>query len=235
MDSGGCHLHTFSQIVFPVLRGAVRFDVEGSAAVVSGNLMAVLPAGHTHRYEPSPGCKVPVMDVTDADLGEDRVPPLLRDKRFHVIAIEPWLWRLFRLLSAEIEGNARRSREAGLVALTGLQLIQPNVGHCATPGCHWRVARVAQAMAEQPNRRSVADWASAAALSQSQFHALFRAMVGQSPKQFQVSKLLDRAADRLVTTRDPVSVIAHELGYQDVSSFNRLFRRHFGTTPTGFR
>lgn len=74
-----------------------------------------------------------------------------------------------------------------------------------------------------------------AGLGQSQFHALFRATTGQSPKQFRLRKLLDRAVDRLIGTSEPVSTIAYDLGYQDVSSFNRLFKRRFGVTPSEFR
>jgi AraC-like DNA-binding protein len=77
--------------------------------------------------------------------------------------------------------------------------------------------------------------ARSAGLGQSQFHALFRATTGQSPKQFQLRKLLDCAVDRLVGTTDPISEIAYALGYQNVSSFNRLFRQRFGVTPSEFR
>jgi AraC-like DNA-binding protein len=77
--------------------------------------------------------------------------------------------------------------------------------------------------------------ARSAGLGQSQSHALFRATTGQSPKQFRLRKLLDRAVDRLVTTSDPISEIAYGLGYQNVSSFNRLFRQRFGVTPSDFR
>jgi AraC-like DNA-binding protein len=81
----------------------------------------------------------------------------------------------------------------------------------------------------------VAEMARSAGLGQSQFHALFRATTGQSPKQYRLSQLLDRAVDRLVASSDPISEIAYSLGYQNVSSFNRLFRRRFGVTPSEFR
>jgi AraC-like DNA-binding protein len=32
-----------------------------------------------------------------------------------------------------------------------------------------------------------------------------------------------------------VSEIAYSLGYENVSSFNRLFKRRFGVTPSEFR
>lgn len=79
------------------------------------------------------------------------------------------------------------------------------------------------------------DMARMARLGQSQFHALFRATTGQSPKQYHLQRKLDRAVERLIGTSDPVSEIAYSLGYENVSSFNRLFKRRFGVTPSGFR
>jgi AraC-like DNA-binding protein len=86
-----------------------------------------------------------------------------------------------------------------------------------------------------PGDATVAEMARAAGLGQSHFHALFRATIGQSPKQYRLRKLLDHAVDRLIITSDPISEIAYDLGYQNVSSFNRLFRQRFGVTPSEFR
>ena len=77
--------------------------------------------------------------------------------------------------------------------------------------------------------------AKAAGLGQSRFHELFRATMGQSPRQAQLTRLFDEAADRLATTALPISEIAYGLGYQNASSFNRQFRRRFGLTPSEFR
>ena len=77
--------------------------------------------------------------------------------------------------------------------------------------------------------------ARAAGLGQSQFHALFRATTGRSPKQAQLDRLFEDAVERLVNTSAPISEIAYRLGYQNASSFNRQFRRRFGLTPSEFR
>lgn len=231
---GGRHVHPFSQILFPV-RGAMQLDIEGMSTVLSGQRVAVVPPEHAHLFEPSRDCKLLVMDVVGGDLAKGRVPRLLRDGKPHILSVEPWLWRLFQLLAQEVDGDARRARDAAEIAMTGLQLIDPEADAQPAPTSKRRLLRVVQSMRDMPGQRSVAELASDAALSQSQFHALFRAMAGQSPKQFQLQKLLDRAVDRLINSADPISVIAQALGYENVSSFNRIFKRHFGTTPTGFR
>lgn len=231
---GGRHVHAFSQILFPV-RGAMQLDIEGVSTVLSGHRVAVVPPEHAHLFEPSADCSLLVLDVIGSELARNRVPRLLQDDKPHVLAVETWLWRLFELLAQEVSDDARRAPGAAELAMTGLQLIDPAARVQPLHSRNRRLVRVVQSLCDEPRQRTVAELASDAALSQSQFHALFRAMVGRSPKQFQLQQLLDQAVDKLINTADPVSVIAHQLGYENVSSFNRIFKRHFGTTPTGFR
>ncbi len=65
--------------------------------------------------------------------------------------------------------------------------------------------------------------------------ALFKATTGRSPRQLQIDERLDAAIEHIVTTSDPISEIAYALGYQNVSSFIRLFKRRLGLAPTEFR
>jgi AraC-like DNA-binding protein len=91
------------------------------------------------------------------------------------------------------------------------------------------------AVAHEGGAANVAEMAKTAGLGQSRFHALFRATTGQSPKQAQLTRLFDTAAEELVATALPVAEIAYALGYQNASSFNRQFKRRFGLTPSEFR
>ena len=171
-----------------------------------------------------------VLDIEAAPLSEDTLPGVLTDHSRIVTRIDPFLWRLFSQLGAEVEADPKRAGDVTRLALTGLQLVRPIP---STPLVSADNRILAATKAQAPT--SVAEMARKAGLSQSQFHALFRATTGRSPKQFHLRKLLDRAVDRLVTTSDPISEIAYGLGYQNVSSFNRLFRRRFGMTPSEFR
>jgi AraC-like DNA-binding protein len=219
---GDRHLHDYSQILFP-LQGSMQIAIEGRCDVVSSSAIAVVPERHEHDFEPSRDCCMLVLNVAAAAL-PDTLPVSI------VTPIDPFLWRLFTQLGAEVEADARRANDVARLALTGLQLVRPAP---AAPARHAdkRILAVTNGSGET----SVAEMARSAGLGQSQFHALFRATIGQSPKQFRLRKLLDRAVDRLVTTSDPVSEIAYGLGYQNVTSFNRLFRQRFGVTPSEFR
>ena len=77
-----------------------------------------------------------------------------------------------------------------------------------------------------------------AAMSQfSRFHfiRLFRAVTGESPRQYLIGVRLRAAADRLADTAEPVTQIALEVGFNDISHFNATFRQAFGLSPTAWR
>lgn len=75
------------------------------------------------------------------------------------------------------------------------------------------------------------------AVSMSKYHFLrtFRRVTGQSPHQYLLQQRLVHAAARLAATAEPVSAIAFDTGFGDLSTFNAQFRRTFRETPTRFR
>ncbi|MBV9587086.1 MAG: helix-turn-helix transcriptional regulator, partial [Alphaproteobacteria bacterium] len=82
---------------------------------------------------------------------------------------------------------------------------------------------------------TLAGLARQAAMSPYHFLRTFCAVSGTTPYQFLLSQRLRRAAVRLRQTTDPISAIAYEAGFGDLSTFNRRFRRIIGTTPGVWR
>jgi AraC-like DNA-binding protein len=224
------HSHDYAQILLP-MQGAMRLDVEGHRSVVSSNCVAVIPRDHAHDFEPTADCSMLILDVEANAFAGEAVPALLRDPAPSLTRVEPWLWRMFRQLGAEVEAGACRAGDAARMALAGLQLLEPQTFSRPLSRAEGRVLEVAH----ETRPGNVSQMAKAAGLGQSRFHELFRATTGQSPRQAQLTRLFDEAADRLVTTALPISEIAYGLGYQNASSFNRQFRRRFGLTPSEFR
>jgi AraC family transcriptional regulator len=74
-----------------------------------------------------------------------------------------------------------------------------------------------------------------AAMSPYHFLRTFKAISGVTPYQFVLTQRLRRAAVRLRRTTDPISAIAYEAGFNDLSTFNRRFRRIMGMTPGAWR
>jgi AraC-like DNA-binding protein len=227
---GDRHRHDYCQFLVP-LEGSMRIAIEGRSDVVTSHCLAVIPQERVHDFVPSADCNMLVLDVEAATLAADALPDILEGEGPIVARLEPWLWRLFRQLGAEVEADAGRADDVARLALTGLRLVRSAPAGSPSP----RIDKRVLAAADRQAGTSVIEMARAAGLGQSQFHALFRATTGQSPKQFRLRKMLDRAVDRLDTTSDPISAIAYDLGYQNASSFNRLFRQRFGVTPSEFR
>lgn len=74
-----------------------------------------------------------------------------------------------------------------------------------------------------------------AGLSQFHFLRLFSTVLGVTPHQYLVSSRLRRAARMLVDDDRPVSDVALDVGYNDLSNFVRTFHRVAGVSPGRFR
>jgi AraC family transcriptional regulator len=92
--------------------------------------------------------------------------------------------------------------------------------------------RIEQAAHE---RLSLAELARAAATSPYHFLRIFQQQVGLTPHQFVLRTRLHRAAVRLRASDAPISAIAFDAGFGDLSSFNRRFRRVMGASPSAYR
>jgi transcriptional regulator GlxA family with amidase domain len=82
---------------------------------------------------------------------------------------------------------------------------------------------------------SLASLAARARLTRFHFLRSFRAAVGVTPHQTVLAARLRRAAKLLLETRLPVTDVALEAGFGDLSNFIRTFRRVTGTSPRVFR
>jgi AraC family transcriptional regulator len=77
--------------------------------------------------------------------------------------------------------------------------------------------------------------AEVAMMSKYHFLRTFRRIVGMTPYQYLLGLRLRHAAVRLVMSSEPISAIAFETGFGDLSTFNERFRRQLGTNPSRYR
>jgi AraC-like DNA-binding protein len=82
---------------------------------------------------------------------------------------------------------------------------------------------------------ALADLAAAAAMSPYHFLRTFRQVAGMTPHQFILRLRLHRAAAMLRRSDQPISAIALDAGFNDLSTFNRRFRRLTGMSPGAYR
>jgi AraC family transcriptional regulator len=90
-----------------------------------------------------------------------------------------------------------------------------------------------EAAAHEP--LALCDLADEAATSPYHFLRSFRAVVGMTPHQFVLRTRLHRAAVRLRRSDEAISTIAFDVGFNDLSTFNRRFRRLMGASPSAYR
>ena len=96
-----------------------------------------------------------------------------------------------------------------------------------------KALRRIEAAADQP--LALQDLARETATSPYHFLRTFRQVVGMTPHQFVLHTRLTRAAVRLRTTDEPISAIAFDAGFGDLSTFNRRFRRLMSCSPGAYR
>jgi AraC-like DNA-binding protein len=77
----------------------------------------------------------------------------------------------------------------------------------------------------------VEDLARSCGLSVSAFHRKFQGVTALSPIQFQKHIRLHQARLSLMSGADDVATVAHRVGYDSTTQFNREYRRHFGAPP----
>lgn len=96
-------------------------------------------------------------------------------------------------------------------------------------------AAVHRIEAEASEALSLNDLADTAAMSPYHFLRTFCAVVGATPHQYLLHTRLKRAAIRLRRTDDAVSAIVFDAGFNDLSTFNRRFKRLTGMNPLAYR
>jgi AraC-like DNA-binding protein len=99
-----------------------------------------------------------------------------------------------------------------------------------------RIGQVLAALHEAPGRPwSVDALARQAGMSRSAFADRFRALVGEAPASYLARWRLNLAADLLRGGREPVGVIAAQVGYRSEAAFSRAFKARFARAPRSFR
>jgi AraC-like DNA-binding protein len=99
-----------------------------------------------------------------------------------------------------------------------------------------RLARVLAAIHENPGRDwSVDRLAEQAGMSRSSFSGRFAEIVGEPPHAYVARVRMHRASRLLRESDRTLADVAVSVGYDSESSFSRVFRKRFATSPGAFR
>ena len=101
---------------------------------------------------------------------------------------------------------------------------------------HARIARVLRHLeSDTAAPASLAELACIAGLSRYHFLRNFKRVTGVTPHQWLLRARLADAANRLATSREPVTGIALDAGFEDLSHFIHSFHAEFGVSPRRYR
>lgn len=227
-----------------VERGTLGYRTRaGRARLSAGWLMLGNPGeGYVCSHEDSDGsgddCVVlsisaPAFDAASAALGLPGAPA-----RFGRAALPPSP-RVSALLGSladdGIEGFALEE-----AALQVIGIVQGSLHEGAAPAAVARQDERALAAAHCIERRAAEpltldDVAAAVGLSTFHLMRVFRHAIGVTPHQYLMRVRLLRAIDLLRDTQQPVTSIAYEAGWSDLSNFTRTFQRDVGCSPGQYR
>jgi AraC-like DNA-binding protein len=82
---------------------------------------------------------------------------------------------------------------------------------------------------------NVSEVARQVGMSSSHFWRRFRKVTGVTPYAAFIQLKMKRAGQMLSESDQAIKVIASDLGFVDLRTFSRLFRRLYGMTPSTFR
>jgi len=227
-----------------VMRGSFQYRTrQGSAVLVPGALLlgnagACYQCGHEHgigdrclAFHMTPQCYEEAVAETagarSIALSQPSLPPL------------PQLVGVLAEAQAACDDGDAEAFDEIRMRLTGAvaALLAP-LGHRRAPSAQDErriTAAVRHIEAHAEDKLGIAALARVAAMSPYHFLRTFRQVTGVTPHQFILRTRLRRAASRLRTGDEQIASIAFDCGFNDLSTFNRRFRRVIGVTPGDYR
>lgn len=234
------HWHAWAQLVFSI-SGAVRVSARGDASdssyLVPPSRAVWIPPGVVHAVT-----AVEQADLRTLYLHEGAVQALAAESdwgRCRVLEVTPLLRELVLQLAVDpdtVPGNpADRAREQGINALILDELRRARSLQLGLPlPREGRLRRVCEAMLDQPLRHADIDgWAAEAATSARTLSRWFSDELGTSYGQWRQQLLLAKAL-ALAARKQPMNLIAAELGYASPSAFSAMVTRAVGMPPSRF-
>ena len=223
-----------------VTRGTFHYRAaQGQAALAPGALLLGNPGSHFEcGHEHGVGDRCLSFDF-EPDYFEEIVASVPGARRlfFTMPRLSPSETLLPVIAAAEAADDDLEFEEAAL-RVAGAAVTAANDASEAVLNLRQehRVAEVVRRIEAEPDEPvTLSRLARDAAMSPYHFLRTFSAVSGVTPHQFVLAQRLRRAAVRLRRTTDPISAVAYEAGFNDLSTFNRRFRRIMGMTPGAWR
>lgn len=222
--SSHTHAHPFHQLVLPLI-GSVFIDTGRHQGKASPGDCIITLADQPHHFAPDAGSAFLVADMeqlpdnlTGIDESFVRVPA----------PIQAFCFFVQKQLEHKVSPDLEQQMGCWFVQL----LNEHSFSAVADPRIQKAIDYMVADLSLTP---SIDELSQSVYLSSSQFKKLFRQQTGKSSGQYLLQQRMNKARALLTHTDYPVSVIAQQLGYQDLSAFSHRFSQHFGFSPRKLR
>lgn len=218
------HAHDYYQLVLP-LQGTLEITMAGASDRVGPGRCVIINAGTEHSFSADERARFLVADL-------DKLPENISALGTPFTNISSPLMAFCHFVEYQLQHshNPELNREIGDLFVS-LLTEEPFQAQYDT-----RISRVLEYLQQNlASTPSVPELAAIACLSLSQYKTLFKQQTGLSTRQFLLKLRMDKARALLAHTDYPVSIVAEQVGYTDLSAFSRRFSEHFGQSPRQFR
>lgn len=72
-------------------------------------------------------------------------------------------------------------------------------------------------------------------MNRSYLSTSFKEFQNQSPKEYLLQVRMQRASELLITTNEPIKIVAYSVGYDDPLNFSKAFRKYYQLSPSQYR
>ena len=257
------HTHEFIELVY-VLKGHARHEMAGHGYVLNSGDIFVLEPNVYHSYHGAEDEDTIVYNVLfDSDLLRRELEVLLQMTHFvHFFYFLPFLRKnasfvphqsLDEAQKRNIEGHLQAILDEYQEQREGYRLVvktrwieclvwlsrylQPQAAHSPAVSNDRERIEPARQFIEQHYRQNIAlaQISRICGMSVSSFTAQFKEAVGKSFLDYKQELQIRHACELLAETDRKVLDIAYEAGFNDISFFNKTFRKHMGISPREYR
>lgn len=218
------HTHPRGQLLWAE-KGVLSVSGEGTVWVVPSTHAMWIPSEIPHQ----------VSSETDTFTRNIYIDPSYtireHEKSIVMVTMTPLMQEvILRLTNHHYKADQARTKHLGLVAIDELEALNPFENFIPS-GHDPRLQRLIKHMIQRPTQKtSLPILSSLAGASVRTIERLFKAETGMTFRQWRSRFRLMNSLVQLTEGGSSTSV-AHELGYQSVSSFIAAFKMQFGCTP----
>lgn len=225
-----------------VTRGSAIWHFDDESVRLDTGDLVIVPPGVPHRGEGvTQRLTLGSIHLMATLPGGQDLFELLRLPRHRRVRIDSKLWQYLNLALNEFDRGDLQQTRLMMPAwgrLTTLELVRYDFERGALQTLS--LDPIVQAVLEKLNRDlaeplTLDDLAEFTGFSPQHLNRVFNEALGTTPLQYLARMRMERAAALLTEGLLTVKAVAEQVGYSDPYYFSRVFKQHFGTSPSHFR